>query len=112
MVLWSTQIREGKMMRKSVWMALAVSAALLLGVPASFAGEHKISGNFLMGTGSATGNYYAFGSALAHINIQQTQNSRPLAGSFFVLFAPTALNFFFIHHLYFSKKLALKTMLQ
>lgn len=55
------------MMRKSVWMALAVSAALLLGAPASFAGEHKISGSFLMGTGSATGNYYAFGSALAQV---------------------------------------------
>ena len=67
MVLWSTQIREGKMMRKSVWMALAVSAALLFGGPVSFAGEHKISGSFLMGTGSATGNYYAFGSALAQV---------------------------------------------
>ena len=55
------------MMRKSVWMALAVSAALLLGAPASFAGEHKISGSFLMGTGSATGNSYAFGSALAQV---------------------------------------------
>ena len=29
--------------------------------------EHKVSGSFLMGTGSATGNYYSFGSVLAQV---------------------------------------------
>lgn len=52
-------------MRRSAWAALAVGAALTVGAAASFAAEGKISGSFLMGTGSATGNYYSFGSVLA-----------------------------------------------
>lgn len=48
-------------------MALAVGAALSVGAAASFAADHKISGSFLMGTGSATGNYYSFGSVLAQV---------------------------------------------
>ena len=41
------------------------------GAPAENSGEPQanttISGSFLMGTGSATGNYYAFGSVLSQI---------------------------------------------
>ena len=54
-------------MRRSAWAALAVGAALTVGAAASFAAEGKISGSFLMGTGSATGNYYSFGSVLAQV---------------------------------------------
>lgn len=54
-------------MRRNAWAALAVGAALSVGAAASFAADHKISGSFLMGTGSATGNYYSFGSVLAQV---------------------------------------------
>lgn len=54
-------------MRRNAWVALAVGAALSVGAAASFAADHKISGSFLMGTGSATGNYYSFGSVLAQV---------------------------------------------
>ncbi|WOL39441.1 TAXI family TRAP transporter solute-binding subunit [Pyramidobacter sp. YE332] len=54
-------------MRRNAWTALAVGAALTVGAAASFAADHKISGSFLMGTGSATGNYYSFGSVLAQV---------------------------------------------
>lgn len=54
-------------MRRNAWTALAVGAALSVGAAASFAADHKISGSFLMGTGSATGNYYSFGSVLAQV---------------------------------------------
>ncbi|MDY2648673.1 TAXI family TRAP transporter solute-binding subunit [Pyramidobacter sp. SM-530-WT-4B] len=54
-------------MRRSIWAALAVGAALSAGAAASFAADRKISGSFLMGTGSATGNYYSFGSVLAQV---------------------------------------------
>ncbi|MDY4032587.1 MAG: TAXI family TRAP transporter solute-binding subunit [Pyramidobacter sp.] len=54
-------------MRRNAWVALAVGVALSVGAAASFAADHKISGSFLMGTGSATGNYYSFGSVLAQV---------------------------------------------
>ncbi len=54
-------------MRRNAWTALAVGAALTVGAAVSFAADHKISGSFLMGTGSATGNYYSFGSVLAQV---------------------------------------------
>ena len=54
-------------MRRNAWAALAVGAALSVGAAASFAADRKISGSFLMGTGSATGNYYSFGSVLAQV---------------------------------------------
>lgn len=54
-------------MRRNVWMVFMMGAVLLLGAHASCADERKVSGSFLMGTGSATGNYYAFGSALAQV---------------------------------------------
>ena len=44
----------------------AVCAASLVLTGAAFA-ENKVNGSFLMGTGSATGNYYAFGSVLASV---------------------------------------------
>ena len=58
---------SGRKTRRNVWAAFALVAALLLGAAESFAETPKISGSFLMGTGSATGNYYAFGSALAQV---------------------------------------------
>lgn len=56
-------------MRNSRVFALILAGALALGTglcPA-YAADHKVSGSFLMGTGSATGNYYAFGSVLAQV---------------------------------------------
>ena len=50
---------SGRKTRRNVWAAFALGAALLLGAPESFAEPPEISGSFLMGTGSATGNYYA-----------------------------------------------------
>ncbi|MDO4787127.1 MAG: TAXI family TRAP transporter solute-binding subunit [Fretibacterium sp.] len=47
--------------------AWTVGVALILGAGASLAEPPKVSGSFLMGTGSATGNYYAFGNALAQV---------------------------------------------
>ena len=47
--------------------AWTVGVALILGAGASLAEVPKVSGSFLMGTGSATGNYYAFGNALAQV---------------------------------------------
>lgn len=46
---------------------LAVAAVLSLGAAAGFSADKKINGSFLMGTGSATGNYYNFGSVLARV---------------------------------------------
>ena len=54
-------------MRRNVLTALAVGALWVLGARTSLAEVPKVSGSFLMGTGSATGNYYAFGSALAQV---------------------------------------------
>ncbi len=48
--------------------ALAIASILALSaLSAAFAGEHRVKGSFLMGTGSATGNYYSFGSVLAQV---------------------------------------------
>ena len=54
-------------MRRNVLTALAVGVLWVLGARTSLAEVPKVSGSFLMGTGSATGNYYAFGSALAQV---------------------------------------------
>lgn len=54
-------------MRRNVLTALAVGALWVLGARTSLAEVPRVSGSFLMGTGSATGNYYAFGSALAQV---------------------------------------------
>ena len=45
--------------------AALCACAVLAG--AAFAADGKVSGSFLMGTGSATGNYYSFGSVLAQV---------------------------------------------
>ncbi len=44
----------------------ALCACAVLG-GAAFAADGKVNGSFLMGTGSATGNYYSFGSVLAQV---------------------------------------------
>lgn len=59
-------------MRRRVLAAFIAAVALLGGAHGAFAEVPKISGSFLMGTGSATGNYYAFGNALAQVVNQHT----------------------------------------
>lgn len=62
-------LMEERHMRKSLFSAvtfLAVTAALAFSGSA-FAAPKLISESYLMGTGSATGNYYSFGSVLAQI---------------------------------------------
>jgi TRAP transporter TAXI family solute receptor len=49
---------------KKIFAALCVCAVL---GGAAFAADGKVNGSFLMGTGSATGNYYSFGSVLAQV---------------------------------------------
>lgn len=56
--------------RFSIVVAIAMIAGCSAKEPAAPAvgkGESGISGNYLMGTGSATGNYYAFGSVLTQV---------------------------------------------
>ncbi len=53
-------------MNRKACAALVIGVSLLAAGTA-FAADHKISGSFLMGTGSATGNYYNFGSVLAQV---------------------------------------------
>ena len=49
---------------KKIFAALCVCAVL---GGAALAADGKVNGSFLMGTGSATGNYYSFGSVLAQV---------------------------------------------
>ena len=54
-------------MNAKKFFAAAAAAAAMCAAGCAFAADGKVNGSFLMGTGSATGNYYSFGSVLAQV---------------------------------------------
>ena len=54
-------------MNAKKFFAAAAAAAAMCAAGCAFAADGKVDGSFLMGTGSATGNYYSFGSVLAQV---------------------------------------------
>ncbi len=61
--------RRGNEMKKllTVLLMLMISVCLFAGGSSEAKSEEEKGGSYLMGTGSATGNYYNFGSVLAQV---------------------------------------------